>query len=86
MTGIPEEFMREFKEAYEAAMEEQRKMKALEKDATEALKKVILQHYPEIYNLESEGYRELNNVLWKAVDVFVTGVNHITCTMQAKNP
>jgi hypothetical protein len=86
MGKIPEETMRELDDAYNAMMEEQRKMKAMEKDATEALRKVILPHYPEIYNLEAEGYKEIENVIWKAVDVFVTGVNHIANTKQAINP
>ncbi len=84
MSKIPEETIREMERLYNAMMEEQRKMKALEADAIAALKKTIEKHYPEIYHLESEGYRELENAIWRAVDKFVTDVNDITYTRQIK--
>jgi hypothetical protein len=84
MSGLSEKDMREFDELYNAAMEEQRKMKALENDAIDALKKIILQHYPEVYNLESEGYKALEDVVWRVADKFVTDVNHVAYTMQIK--
>jgi hypothetical protein len=81
MAGISDEELRELDEAYEAMMEEQRKMKALEDDLTPFVKKIIVKNYPETFHLESEGYKALDDAIWRNIDKLVTDVNQIANTM-----
>lgn len=60
------------------------KMEALEKDATDALKSFALKHYPEIYNLEKEGFEALDDAIWHIVNRYVEDIDRITYTMQIK--
>jgi len=84
MAGISEEDLRELEESYQAALEEQRKMKALEDDLTPIVKKLIVQNYPEIFHLEARGYKALDNAIWTHIDRLVRDVNNITCAMIAE--
>lgn len=81
MGEIPDEEFREMKEAYEAMMEEQRKMKSLEDDLTPVVKELILKNYPEFFHLESNGYKAFDRVIRRSIDGLIRDVNDITCTM-----
>lgn len=85
MTGISDEDQRELDEAYEAAMEEEWKMKTLENDLIPIVKKIIVKNYPETFNLESAGYKALDNVIWKHIDRLVRDVNSIANTIAPDN-
>jgi hypothetical protein len=82
MPGDLEELFNEMEPLYNAMMEEQAKMKALEKDIIASMNELALKHYPEIKNLEKEGFDELVDVIWRAADKYVVGVNHVAGTMQ----
>ncbi len=81
MGEISDEEFRKLDESYKAAMEEQRKTKSLEDDLTPVVKELILKNYPEIFHLESKGYKALDDVIWKSIDRLVRDVNKITFTM-----
>jgi len=84
MSKSLEEFAAEMEPLYNALMESQAKMVALEADATKALKEFALKHYPEIHNLEKEGFEALEDAIWHVVDRYVRDIDHITYTMQIK--
>jgi len=84
MSEISGEFINEMEALYKAGMEGQAKMEALEKDATDALKSFALKHYPEIYNLEKEGFEALDDAIWHIVNRYVEDIDRITYTMQIK--
>jgi hypothetical protein len=83
MAEISDEEQRDLDEAYEAAMEEEWKMKTLENDLIPIVKKIIVKNYPETFNLESEGYKALDNVIWKHIDRLVRDVNNFANTIEA---
>lgn len=84
MAGIPDDESRELDELYEASLREQERMRALESDLTADVKKLIVKHYPETFHLESDGYKALDDAIWRSVDRLVRDVNHITYTMTAE--
>ncbi|MFA6596587.1 MAG: hypothetical protein WCS69_02620 [Ignavibacteriaceae bacterium] len=84
MSEIPDELINEMDELYKAGMIGQAKMEALEEDATKALKEFALKHYPEIHNLEKEGFEALDDAIWHVVDRYVRDIDRITYTMQIK--
>ena len=59
-------------------------MKALEDDLTLVVKKLIVKNYAETFRLESEGYKALDDVIWRSIDRLVRDVNHIANTMTAE--
>ncbi len=81
MAGISEDDLRELDEAYEAAMDEQRKINAFEDELTPFVKKLIVKIYPETFHLESEGYKALDSAIWRNIDRLITDVNHIANTL-----
>lgn len=85
MAKMFENDLRELDEAYEAMMEEQRKMKALEDDLTPFVKNFIVKNYPETFRLESKGYKALDNAIWRNIDRLVRDVNEIANMMVEEN-
>ncbi len=84
MTEVSDEEQREFDEAYEAALDEEWKMKTLENDLTPVVKRIILKNYPETFQLESKEYEALDGIVWKHIDRLVREVNNIANTMAAE--
>lgn len=84
MSKSLDEIADELESLYKAGMIGQAKMEALEKDATKALKEFALKHYPEIHNLEKEGFEALDDAIWRIVGRYVRDIDHITYTMQIK--
>lgn len=84
MSKSLDEIANEMEPLYNDAMKAQAKMVALEEDATKALKEFALKHYPEIHNLEKEGFEALEDAIWHVVDRYVRDIDHITYTMQIK--
>ncbi len=83
MSGLSEEDMREYEKLHDAVIEDEKRMKELEADITAAVKKLIVEHYQETFHLESDGYKALDNAIWKHVDRLVRDVNRIASTMLA---
>jgi len=81
---MSDEEQREVDKAYEAAMEEEWKMKTLENDLTPIVKRFIIKNYPAAFRLESEGYKALDSLVWKHVDKLVRDVNDVANTMAAE--
>jgi len=85
MANTPGEILDQLDPLYEAMMEEQRKMKALEDDLIPIVKKLVVINYPEVFHLESKGYKSLDDTIWIHVDRLVRDVNEITCRLAEKN-
>lgn len=81
MAGNSDDDQRELDKAWNAAMEEEWKMKTLENELTPIVKKIIVKNYPETFHLESEQHTTLDNIIWKHIDKLVRDVNNIANTM-----
>lgn len=84
MSDSLEDMLNELDPLYEAAMESQDRMNAMEKEATEFINALVLRHYPEIHNLEKEGFDALRNTIWRMLYYFVIDVDNIVYKMQIK--
>ena len=84
MSKSSEEIFDELDPLYKAAMESQARMNAMEKEATEFINGLVLKHYPEIHNLEKEGFDALRDTIWRMLYKFVTDVDNIIYNMQIK--
>jgi len=85
MAGTPEEEQKEIDRAYEAALEEEWKMKTLENDLTPVVKKIIAKNYPETFQMDSKEYETLDKIVWKNIDRLVRDVNNIANMMKAED-
>jgi hypothetical protein len=81
MADKSEEEERELEKAYDAAMEEEWKMKTLENDLTPIVKKIIIKNYPETFKPDSKEYGALDDVVWKHIDKLVRDVKKIANTV-----
>jgi len=84
MAQMSDEEQRELDNAYEAAMEEEWKMKTLENELTPIVKRIIMKDYPEAFRSESEGYKALDSIVWRHVDRLVRDVNNAANSMAAE--
>ncbi len=84
MADISDEEQKEIDKSYDAAMEEEWKMKTLENDLTPIVKRIIAKNYPEAFRLDSEGYKSLDSLVWKHIDRLVREVNELASKMTAE--
>ncbi len=77
MAGESEHEQEEVDRAYEAALEEEWKMKTMENDLTPIVKRIIVKNYPEAFKPDSEGHQALDSLVWKYVDRLVREVNSL---------
>ena len=84
MSKSAEEIFNELDPLYQDSIKAQVRMKALEKEATEEINILVLKHYPEIHNLEKEGFDALVDAIWRVVYKLVLDVENITYKMQIK--
>jgi hypothetical protein len=83
MAGVSDEEQREMDKAYDAAMEEEWKMKTLENDLTPIVKRIIAKNYPEAFGMDSEGCKSLDDLVWKHINALVRDVNNFANNMTA---
>lgn len=79
-----EEIFNELDPLYQACVKSQERMQGLEKEVTDSINGLVLKHYPEIHNLETEGFDALSETIWRVVNKLVMDVDHITYSMQIK--
>ncbi|MCL5028274.1 MAG: hypothetical protein M1480_04535 [Bacteroidetes bacterium] len=84
MSNSLEDMLDELDPLYEAAMDSQNRMNAMEKEATEFINALVLKYYPEIHNLEKEGFDKLRDTIWRMLYNFVIDVDNIVNGMQIK--
>ena len=75
MASAPDKNQEEIDRAYEAALEEEWRMKTLENDLTPIVKRIIAKNYPEAFHMDSEGYKSLDDLVWKHLNKLVRDVN-----------
>jgi hypothetical protein len=84
MSKAFEERFNELEKAYNDSVNEQQRMQALMDETEAMLRQLALKHYPEIENLEKEGFEKLVSSIARHADRFVIDVNEICNEMQIK--
>jgi len=69
-------------EALNVFIDGQRRMLRLGDEIKSTLRKITLKHYPEIENLEKEGFVKLVNYERRMINEYVAEVNDICYSMQ----
>lgn len=82
MANSPDEEQKELDKAWDAGTEEEWKMKTLENDLNPIVKRIIVKNYPEAFDLNSEGYKSLDSLVWKHIDKLVRDVNGFASKMR----
>ncbi len=84
MSESLEDMLNQMTPLYEAAMQSQNRMNAMEKEAAEFINAFVLKHYPEIHNLEKEGFDKLRDTIGRMLFKFVIDIDNIVNGMQIK--
>jgi hypothetical protein len=72
-----EEFLKEMEPLHDAAVAEQERMSAFAKDLRTVIVTQALKHYPQIYDLDSDGFRRLDDRIGRHIDRIVGDVEEI---------
>ena len=62
---------------YAAAIAQQERMESFYNDVRNVIVTCALKHYPGIYDLDAEGFRKFDTVLWRDIDRLVEDVERV---------